>query len=181
MKKNVILLKGIVFLITFLIATGCNSGKKQNDSTPEATDPAQEATKVDIYLKDSLINGTMHLFMYDSKKLKECGVIDDHLIVVKGGYTVKWKNAQESNIDEIMHIRAVGADTTFFGAVPEIDITEVDTIEAFRKGIYKLVLPDSIPLDTLVKYEIIFTVEEEDTTYIIDPYLKIPPQEDPEE
>ena len=172
MKKNLTFLTGIVFLITILVAAGCDSGKKQNGSTNDdngVPKVAADPTDVDIYLKDSLINNTMHLFMYDEKK-SECGVIDDHLIVVKRGYTVKWKNAKGSKIDEILHIRPVG-DSTFFGAVPEVETTEVDSTEVFSisKGIFKLEIPDTAKLDTLIKYEILFRVKKDPTICTIEP------------
>ena len=119
----------------------------------------------------------MHLLMSDSRKL-ECEVIDNHTIIIKGGYTVKWKKAQGSKIDRITHIRVVGVDSTFFGAVPEIDNTDVDTTEVFREGIHKLKIPEDVPTDTIVKYEIVFKVKHDTTSHTIDPYLKIPPEVD---
>ena len=136
MKKILTLLTGIVFVITILVAAGCGNGKKQNDSPKNENGPAKVAadpTKVDIYLKDSVINGTMHLFMFDEKK-PDCGVIDDHLIVVKRGYTVKWSNAKDSKIDEITHIRPVGGDSTFFGAVPVVEKVLDKSLAANRSG-----------------------------------------------
>lgn len=178
MKKILTHLTGIGFLIAILIAGACSSGVKQN-STEEEKKGVSTLTpppnNKHIYLKDSLLNdGTMHLFMGDKKS--ECGVIDDHLIVAKRGHTVKWKNADGSKINEIMYIRPVG-DTAFFGAVPEIETTGVSSSEVFEvnNGVHRLVIPESAPLDTLVKYEIAFTVEDDDTIYVIDPYLKIPP------
>jgi hypothetical protein len=170
MKKNLTLLTGIVFLITILITGACKPPSVEPEfTTADLDDPTQQH----IYLKDSSINGTTHLFMYDKKS--ECGVIDDHLIVVKRNHTVKWKNAKESKINEILHIRPVG-DTAFFGAVPEVDTKEGDSTEIFsiNRGVFKLVIPDTAKVDTLIKYEIKFIVE--DDTTIIDPYLKIPDQ-----
>jgi hypothetical protein len=175
MKKNLTFLTGIVFFIAILVAGSCQNSPKKNASEETGTDPKAEAfdsNDVKIYLKDTLINGTMHLLMSDSKK-PDCKIIDNHTAYVHPRYTVTWKIATDSKIDEIKHIRQVGADPTFFGAVPE-----VDTIEAFRK-VYKLVLPDTITYDTIVKYEIVFTLEEDTTTHIIDPYLRIPPEGDP--
>ena len=185
MKKNLIFLTGIVFVLTILLAGGCGDRSKQNSSTTEENGPTEvkkdlisdedDSTRGHISLKDTLYSdGTMHLFMYD--KQSECGVIDDHLIVVKRNHTVKWKNAKDSKITKILHIRPVG-DTSFWGAVPVIDSTEGDSEEFFsiNRGVFKLVIPNSATLDTLVKYEIHFTVKDhKDTTYILDPYLKIP-------
>jgi hypothetical protein len=179
MKKILTHLTGIVFVITILIAFGCSNINKKKDPPKEENNPAilADSTKVDIFLKAILMDGSMHLEMSDSRN-PDCGVVDDHLIVVKRGYTVKWKNASGSIIDEILHIRPVG-DSTFFGAVPELDTSDVDSAEFFSisKGILKLVIPDTASLDTLIKYEIVFTVKEDTTTYTIDPYLKIPKQQ----
>lgn len=183
MKKNLLILTGIVFLIAVLVAGGCSTGKKQKDNSNEEGAAqkavAADSTKVDIFLKAIEIGGSMHLEMYDSKK-PDCEVTDDHLIVVKRRYTVNWKNAAGSKIDEIKHIRPV-ADSTFFGAVPEVgtreaDGTVVDTAEFFsvNGGILTLVIPDTACLDTLIKYEIVFTLKKDPNIYTIDPYLKIP-------
>lgn len=179
MKKNLTFLTGIVFLIAILIAVGCRSGENPPDSSAEKNGlaiVALDSKKPTIHLKELLINDTMHLFMYDENN-SECGVIDDHLIVVKRGYTIFWKNAPGSKIDEILHIRPVG-DSTFFGAVPEIDATDADTTEFFSisRGVFKLVIPDTAKLDTIIKYEIEFTVKKDPTIYIIDPYIRIPRQ-----
>ena len=178
MKKILTHLTGIVFLITILAAAGCNSGENQTDATVEEIDPVEAAIeqikalddskKVEIFLKDVLINDTMHLFMYDDKKPIECGVIDDHLVVVKRNYTVTWNKADDSNIDKILHIRPVG-DTAFWGAVPEEEVN-------LGRSLHKLVIPNTAKLDTLIKYEIIFTVKKDSTEYGIDPYLKVPDQ-----
>jgi len=170
MKKNLTLFTGIVVVITVLIAGACNRSPEPSSSTGEGDD---ERTKA-VYLKDTTVNGEMHLFMYDKKS--ECGVIDDHLIVVKRNHTVKWKNANDSRIEEILYIRPVG-DTAFFGAVPEVDTEDFDSTEVFslNKGVFKLVIPDTATLDTLIKYEIKFTVDGENPgPHIIDPYLKVP-------
>jgi len=174
MKKNLLFLTGIVFLITILVAGGCKTSPEPRALVGGYSD---DPTAKHIRLKDSLIDDTMHLFMYDKKS--ECGVIDDHLIVVKRNHTVKWKNAKDSKIEAILYIRPVG-DSTFWGAAPVIDRTEADSTEFFsiNRGVLKLVIPDSATLDTLVKYEIGFTVQGyKDTVFCIDPYLKIPKQQ----
>lgn len=180
MKKNLVLLTGIVFVLTILLAGGCNPGtsKKGSEEAGGSTLLEEKDPKnVDIFLKESLDSGTMHLFMSSDKK-SECGVIDDYLVVVKPGYTIRWKNADDSEIFRIVKILPVG-DSTFFGAVPVVETTDVDPTEVFgfSRGLHKLVIPDTAALDTLLKYEIHFEVRDhEDTTYIIDPYLKLPKQ-----
>ena len=76
-----------------------------------------------------------------------------------------------------MHIRPVG-DSTFFGAIPEVDSTAVDSTEVFSvsKGVYRLVIPDTATLDTLIKKEIGYKVKKDTNTHNIDPYLILPNQ-----
>lgn len=166
MKKNLILLTGIVFLITILVAGSCRNGNKQNSPTKEENDTAEvvdDSTTVRIYLKDILIDGSMHLEMYDSKK-PGCEVIDNLVTVVYPGDTVIFKKAHKSNVDEVIDIRLVEEDVKIFSVGDRED-----------RGLYVLEIdPNAIP-DT-VKYEIVFTVKKDTTTWTIDPYLRIPPQ-----
>ena len=167
MKKNLVVLTGIALFVAVLVAFGCNRDSKpkaeQGGGVPTAT--AVDTTKVDIYLKAVVIDENMHLEMYEERK-SGCPVIDGLLTVVYPGYTIKWKKAADSNIDKIINIRTVGGDGTFFGAVPEP--------EAEDRSSFKLDIPKNAPFNTLVKYEITFTVGDDTTT--IDPYLKIPPE-----
>ena len=177
MKKNLILLTGIVFIIAVLAAGGCNRNPESkegvaddNDSTEVPKEAEPEETKVDVFLKDTLINGTMHLLMYDSKK-EQCEVIDNHTVVVKRGYTVRWRKKQDSKIDKIERISRVGEDPTFFGASP---VAEDDA----ENRSLKLEIPKDAPSDTVIKYEIEFIVKMDASakkdTFLIDPYLRIP-------
>ena len=159
MKKNLTFLTGIVLLITILVAGSCGNGTKQNGSINVADD----STKVDIFLKEILIDGSMHLLMYDSKK-PDCEVIDNLVTVVYPGYTVTWKKAQHSEIKDVLDIRPIDDDGNIFGK-------GVIKIEIKGKSLWTLVIPDSATTDT-VKYEIVFTVKKD--TITIDPYLKIP-------
>jgi hypothetical protein len=168
MKKNLILLTGIVFLITILAAGGCGNNKK-NDSPKEeipnnSPKVKDDSTKVDIYLKAVLIDGSMHLEMYDSRK-HPCPAIDGLITVVYPGYTVTWKKAAESNINQVEDIRLKTDDGKLFG-------NEVQEIKA--KSLWTLEIPATAKPDT-IKYEIDFNVTgDKDTTYTIDPYIKIP-------
>jgi hypothetical protein len=165
MKKNLKLLTGIAFLITILVAGGCgNSSKKKVPPKEEATPKivADDSTKVDIYLKAVVIDGSMHLEMYEEKK-SECPVIDGLLTVVYGGYTVTWRKADNS-IDEIVAIRPIDDVEGIFGSLREREAESLWTLE----------IPEDPDPDT-IKYEIDFIVKDhKDTTYTIDPYLKIP-------
>ncbi len=158
MKKLLTILAGIVLLITILVAGSCGNSKKRN--TPNVED----STKVDIYLKAILIDGSMHLEMYDSRK-HPCPVIDGLLTVVYGGYTVTWKKAAESNIKTVEDIRGIDDFGNIFGNLNK---------ETEPESLWTLKIPDPAEPDT-VKYEIDFTVKgDKDTIYTIDPYLKIP-------
>jgi hypothetical protein len=185
MKKILTHLTGIAFIIAILVAVGCSNRNQQNGSLPEEIDPAEAAIQREqaledlkqevIYVKAVKINNKVHLFMYDEKRSADCGVIDDHLVVVKRGYTVMWKKAEDSKT-KIEYIKSVGGDGTFFGA-------KVKEEEADNKKFHKLVIPDLISTlyDTIVKYEIGFTDPDIDTLdpnkiYKIDPYLKVPPK-----
>jgi hypothetical protein len=166
MKKNLTFLTGIVFIITILVAGSCGNGKKQNGSTKVADDSTEvkdDSTTVRVYLKDILIDGSMHLEMYDSKK-PDCEVIDNLVTVVYPEYTVIWQKAPKSNINEVKDIRPIDDDGKIFSK----GVIEVESL-------WTLEIPLNAKPDT-VKYEIVFTVKGDTTTWIIDPYLKIPKQ-----
>ena len=168
MKKNFILLTGIVFLIAVLAAVGCSNSTKQQESSEEATPKAliaapADTTTVMIYLKDREIDGIMHLEMSDSKK-PECPVIDNLETLVHAGDTVIFKKAQNSKVRKVTEVRVEYN-------VEKIPIEDFD----FKgdSGLYVLIIDTIAPEDTIiVKYDIVFTVKQD--TFIIDPYLKIP-------
>jgi len=167
MKKILTHLTGIVFLITILIAVGCENGKKQNDSANEKTPlvkAVDNSTTVRVYLKDIEIDGIMHLEMYDSKK-PGCEVVDNLVTVVNPGDTVIFYNAHKSDIKNVTEIRLLK---------PGFAISS----ESFKpdSGLYVLIIDPQAPDSTIVKYEIDFTVKKDTDTTTIDPYLKIPKQ-----
>ena len=183
MKKNLTFLTGIVFLITILVAGSCGNSEKQNSPPEEEEIPndspkvADAPTSVSIYLKDTLIDGRMHLEMTDDRHLEmyddkdpKKKVIDTLTTVVYRGYTVTFMNADESNIKKVNHIRLVEVDSIFSGEVIEVE----------GRSLFKLEILPNAPYDTIVKYEIVFTVKDttkettKETTWCIDPYLKIP-------
>ena len=177
MKKNHLILTGIALLTAVLIAGGCKSKSEPQEPGLAGGEPKAffDATNPKIYLRDSMMeDSTMHLFMYD--KSPECGVFDDHLIVVKPKHAVKWKNADDSRITEILLIRPVG-DSTFWGSVPVVSQDYEKNTDVFRDngGVLNLVIPDSATTDTIVKYIIVFKILDDTTIYTIDPYLRIPP------
>ena len=179
MKRNLIVLTGIVFVISILIAVGCQQ-PKQTDSTEGETELtfgyinpsllASDST-VEISLKDTLIDGRYHIFMYDSND-STIQVVDNLYTDVEPGWTVYWINAPGSNIKEILNIRPVLENGVLF-------TEEAEEIELFDKKLYKYKVPDEITPPVTEKYEIVFTVkiqegeEEKESTWCIDPYLRI--------
>ena len=167
MKKNLTHLTGIVFLITILVAGSCRNGKKQNDSTKEANNTAEvveDSTEVRVYLKDILLNGSMHLEMYNEKDSLNKKV-DSLYTDVQPGYTVIFKKAHKSNVNEVIDIHLVEEDVKIFSVGDRED-----------RGLYVLEIDTNAIFDT-VKYEIEFTVKGDPTIHTIDPYLRMPPQE----
>jgi len=163
MKKILTLLAGIVFLIAILVADGCNISKKENGSTPGKDAPAEaiaDSKKARIYLKDTLIDGSIQLLMHNEKH-PDRKVINDLVTNVYPGDTVIWKKAHKSNIDKIKLIRIV-------------EECEPSLRDGVRKvnGNYELVIPSDAKPD-IAKYEILFTVKQDATTHTIDPYLRI--------
>jgi hypothetical protein len=179
MKKLLTFLTGIVSIIAILVICGGSNGNKHNGSAYSANDSI-----VEVWLKDTLIGGRIHLEMYNLKKpykIPGKKVIDHLVTVVDSGYTVIFKNAQKSNITKVHNMRpAVGYEDIF----TEVDSFNmlVDSINLNSRGLFKLKIDTAIP-DIIVKYEILLTVKrkigndekEKKTTWCIDPYLRIPP------
>jgi hypothetical protein len=163
MKKNLILLTGIVLLIAVLAAGGCSNSKKQNGST-SVVNPA-DPTKVDIFLKDTLIDGRVHLEMYDSKKPKDV-VVDSLYTEVNPGDTVIFYKAHKSDVKKVLNIRPVKKE----------DVNIFSEGDRQDSGLYVLIISPEAQDSIIVKYDIVFEVKKDTTTHIIDPYLRIPPQ-----
>ena len=106
----------------------------------------------------------MHLGMYDSKK-PGCEVIDNLVTVVYPGYTITWKKAKHSEIEDVLDIRPIDDDGKIFSK----GFMQVESL-------WTLVIPDSAKTDT-VKYLIEFTVTGDPTIWTIDPYLRLPRQQ----
>lgn len=167
MKKVLINLTGIVFLITILLAAACGNSKKQNE--PEELATLDESTTVNVFLKEIEIGESMHLLMYDSRK-SECPVIDGLISDVNRGDTVKFRKGKNSRIESVEDVRLI-----------EVEGDPKIYKERFEPGgvvYYQLILDtNALQNDTFVKYEIHFMVKgHKDTTYIIDPYLRLPRQ-----
>jgi hypothetical protein len=159
MKKLHAILAGIVFIIAIPFPSSCQNSNKQSGSPKEAND----STRV-VYLKDTLIDGRMHLEMYNEKK-PDKKVIDHLVTVVNPGYTVIFKKAHKSNIKKVHNMRPVEGYANIF--------MEVDSL---KRGLFELEIYPDAPYDIIVKYEIMFTVKgtTKETTWLIDPFLRIP-------
>jgi len=75
MKKILTFLTGIVFLITILIVGSCKKDANPDDKNQKEAirtlvegDTIDNPKRVKIYVKDTLIDGNMHLKMYDSNE-----------------------------------------------------------------------------------------------------------------
>jgi hypothetical protein len=184
MKKILTLLTGIVFVITILVAVGCNHGNTQvtpqEKETPEeetftesdfaAEILAADSTKVWVSLHDTTIGCKKHLVMQNvtntgrSKK-----VIDNLITYVDTGYTVYWMKTDLSEIKKVHQIRIV--DSSPWNTLDTC--LEAEQILEDKGSYIKFVIPSDADTGT-VKYEIIFEDKAKKFWYI-DPHLKIPP------
>ena len=171
MKKNLILLTGIVFLITVLAAVGCSNDDESDRSKQQAVIKTliEEGTidnpkRVRIYVKDTLMEGNMHLLMYDSND-PDKKVIDTLYTLVLPGMKVIWKIDPLSRIERI---NKIGPSTDNRNIFHE-DASE----RLFHRGL-KLRLEDGIE-GPEEKYDIEIIDTDGKTWPTIDPYLKIPP------
>jgi len=161
MKKNLLLLTGIVFLITVLAAGGCNKGKMPIGSTPK--DFIKDSTKVKIYLKAIKIEGEIHLKMYDSNKRRH-KVVDTLETFVPPGSTVIWKRTWFSGIKKIEKIGSTSGDGNIF----KEDAQPIPNSKRFKLEIPKNVSPGEVE-----EYDIEF-LDKDSNPQSIDPYLRIP-------
>lgn len=176
MKKNVVFLKGIVFLIALLVVGGCNQSTQKeanvanSDIDANSTLAIKDPEGIDIFLRAVQIDNFWHLEMYDSKKTDKCPAIDGLITEVNPKDTVYWKKATASKINEVTNILLLTDDNTLYGNEVEKVIDEKGDI------LWKLVVPDFETPDT-IKYEVHFIPVGEKDPIIIDPYLKLPKQE----
>jgi hypothetical protein len=152
MKKNLILLTGIVFLITILAAGGCN-----NDDRPIGS------KKVTIYLKAVEIKGEKHLEMYDSNDTTIV-VVDTLHTDVQDSTEVTWKLVDDSGIRKIMKISPKN------GPGDIIPGPATGFLSPKKK---KLKIPGNQKPDTEEAYNIKFK-DTDGEKWVIDPFLRIP-------
>ena len=180
MKKNLVLLTGIVFVLTILLAGSCKNGKKNKGTEPaeNSSEPVEDVmafadndtTKVYIYLENILEDGRQRLLMHDSKKPHDV-VLDSLETVVNPGDTVIFKKAQKSDVRKVINIRLVKELFEISGEDLSKDVRE-------DSGLYMIIINSNAQDSITVKYEIDFTVKlDHPTIHTIDPYLKIPKQQ----
>ena len=161
MKKNLVLLTGIVFLITILLAGGCSKGKPIE---MEGVVIIKDSTKVIIHLKDTLIDGERHLVMYDSNDPDNV-VVDSLYTWVARGMKVIWKFDRHSGIKKIREI----------GSSKEArNIFKEDARKRFLCKSFMLKIPADAPWDETEEYDIEYKVKD-GNIYKIDPYLRVRP------
>jgi len=156
MKKNLTFLTGIVFLITILVAGGCESATTNDDSNG-----SKDLKRVTIYLQAHEIDEEMHLKMYDSNDLDKV-VVDTLHTVVQPGTKVIWKLVKDSGIEKVEKIGPTNE-----GEIIIEDATKIIFTKRFKLKIPKNATPGED------EYDIDFKAED-GKTWKIDPYLKIP-------
>jgi len=155
MKKNLLLLTGIVFLTTILIAGSCK---------PVVQPPEEGPKKVKIHLKVVKEDGDKHLKMYDSNK-PGTKAVDALETLVMPGDTVVWEPT--ILLSRIKNIEKIGTETK--GNIITMDAEPVPGTRNFR-----LIIPENAPIPSeREKYEIKFK-DRKGRTWTIDPYLRIP-------
>jgi hypothetical protein len=166
MKKNLTLLTGIVMLITIMLAGGCN-----NESTKEALDELKEDPDVIVVLKAAVEreHKRKHLQMYNS--YDSLNVQVDTLVTgVKSGETIIWDRKPGNGIKRVIHVRPVLENGIL---MPEA----AKEVSYDKKKVFMIKIP-IVPNDTIIeKYEIVFE-DDDNNTWCIDPYLRIPPPTD---
>ena len=161
MKKNLTFLTGIVFLITILVAGGCESETEDDPKVPLRGE-------VTIYLMKAFEDDSgKHLKMYDSN-YPDSIVVDTLETLVEPGTKVFWVVLNDSGIKKLKKIspkdgpgKIITGDATGF----------LYTLFTKKK---KLNIPDNAPKPCEREgYDIMFKYKD-GKTWKIDPYLKIP-------
>ncbi len=186
MKKNLVPLTGIVFVLSILLAGSCkpsvktdeakNSNKKLIDSMQLALDSIQRASNKTIYItcKAVVVDGILQFSMSDKDDIVVATTSENRLIFVaelktevKAKKKVVWTWAESSQVQEFLIIspKETGGDIMRGNA----EQSEPDSRKKFKYDI-----PDDVTNQDEEKYIIQFIWDEETVT--IDPYLKLPEQ-----
>jgi hypothetical protein len=180
MKKILTHLTGIVLIITILFTVGCKHGQEQETVASEEetltdmqiamTILGEDSDKVFVFVEDTVIDGKMHLNMFNVKHTGEQGkkVLDSLTTEVQPENTVYWRKTSDAELKKIHLVRIVDSgpwnliDTCLIGVESEV--------EEDKKSV-KFVIPSTADSGT-VKYELI--IEDKDKKlWCIDPYLMI--------
>ena len=163
MKKNLTLLKGIVILMVIMIAGGC-----YNESNKDELEKLEEDPDVKVVLKAAVEreHKRKHLEMYNS--YDSLNVQVDSLVTgVKSGETIIWERKPGNGIKRVIHVRPVLENGIL---MPEA----AKEVSYEKKKVFMIKIP-VVPNDTIIeKYEIVFE-DDDNNTWCIDPYLRIPP------
>jgi len=162
MKKNLTFLTGIVFLFAILVTGSCQNPSKKKEAGTDPETAEVDSTNPTIYLKDTIIEGSVHLLMHNERH-PDRKVINDLVTVVHPGDIVKWKKTDESDINKIKYIR-----------IKEVYGTGFSDEERVIRDLIEFEIPSNAKPGIFI-YEIGFTVKQDTTTHIIDPYLRVPP------
>jgi hypothetical protein len=153
MKKNLILLTGIVFLITILAAGGCKK------AVPH---PAKGPKKVIITMEAIKVSGKKHLAMYDSNNP---GIVVDNLeTLVNPGDTVVWVIISSWKLKKL---EKIGPKT--YGEIIKKDAKPIPGTKN-----YTLIIPTKAPRDSTEKYDI-ECKGWVGKAWPIDPYIRVRP------
>ena len=151
MKKIFTLSAGILLLVTFFIAGGCNgTASNQDGRGPKVTT---------IHIKAVIKDGKKHLKLCDSNG----NIATDHLITsVDTGSIIIWKLKIFSNINSIERV---------YSTEKEREIFRTDPKEG-PENVFTLKVPEDVSNGKMEKYKILF-IHKDGKEAEIDPYIRI--------
>lgn len=171
MKKNLTILTGIVLLISLLIAFGCRSKEKEEEKEEAIEIEVISEANVTIFLNAAVEreHNRKHLEMYNSYN-PDSLVVDSLVTGVKSGEIIIWDRKPGNGIKRVIHVRPVLENGIL---MPEA----AKEMSYEKKKVFMIKIP-VVPNDTIIeKYEIVFE-DDDNNTWCIDPYLRIPPPKD---
>ena len=156
MKNTFTLLAGIVFLLAIPFA-GCH----HHGHKPERIQPGHMPRNVTIELTEvSEIKGEKHLQMYDSIHM---GIDSAFITDVYPGKKVIWSVKG----DEIEKIIAIEGRWHHF-----IFIENPHSTHGPKE--FEMDIPEKVERCIMEKYVIMYKLKKDDSTYVSDPYLRVP-------
>jgi len=174
MKKHLTHLTGIVFVIAILLAAAsCAAPGNESLTYTDPEDPkvVLSMDTVTIYLQKAYEddNGGKHLRMYDSHN--STIVVDDLETLVLPGTVVIW---EVQNGSEIRKLKKISIKDGSNGNVLHKDASGF--FYTLFTGNKKHIVPVNAPRPSEDKYLIKFKHDKGGKSWVIDPYLKIPPR-----